>query len=199
MSTINNVTSNIATAYGVQASYAKPKEKADEKTSTRAKDDTAVVYEKSSSSEKSTIGAPKNNQAIVAQMKLDMQTRTEQLRNLVEKTITKQGSTLGTADDMWSWLANGNLQDVDSEAVEQAKADVAEDGYWGAEATSDRILDFAKALSGGDQAKANQLLDAFKKGYEQATKAWGKELPSLSSQTYDLVEKKFNKWMEEAQ
>ena len=35
--------------------------------------------------------------------------------------------------------------------------DIAEDGYWGVEKTSDRILDFAKALSGGDKDKADEL------------------------------------------
>jgi hypothetical protein len=39
------------------------------------------------------------------------------------------------------------------------------------------------------------LLEAFKKGYSQATKSWGSDLPSLCSDTYDLVEKKFNSWM----
>ena len=36
------------------------------------------------------------------------------------------------------------------------------------------------------------MLEAFKKGYEQATGAWGRELPSLCKDTYDAVEKKFN-------
>jgi len=35
------------------------------------------------------------------------------------------------------------------------------------------------------------MLDAFKEGFDQATKAWGKELPEISSKTYDAVMKKF--------
>ena len=50
------------------------------------------------------------------------------------------------------------------------------DGYWGVEKTSDSILDFAKALSGGDKDKADELLNAFKKGFSQATGAWGDKL-----------------------
>ena len=42
------------------------------------------------------------------------------------------------------------------------------------------------------------LLDAFKKGYEEATGAWGKELPSISKDTYKAVEEKFAAWKEEA-
>ena len=33
---------------------------------------------------------------------------------------------------------------VDADTIAQAKKDIAEDGYWGVEKTSDRILDFAK-------------------------------------------------------
>ncbi|MGN0291831.1 MAG: hypothetical protein ACI4C5_07855, partial [Lachnospiraceae bacterium] len=60
--------------------------------------------------------------------------------------------------------------------------------------TSDRIVEFAKALSGGDPEKADEMLAAFKKGFEQATAAWGKELPDISSRTYDAVVKKFDAW-----
>ena len=38
----------------------------------------------------------------------------------------------------------------------------------------------------------------FKKGYEQATKAWGKDLPDISKQTYEAVEEKFAAWKNEA-
>ena len=108
--------------------------------------------------------------------------------------FTKQGQTLGTADEMWSFLAKGNLK-ADPETIAQAKKDIASDGYWGAEQTSDRILSFAKALAGDNPDKAEELLNAFKKGFSQATKSWGRDLPSLCSDTYDLVEKKFDKWM----
>ena len=69
-----------------------------------------------------------------------------------------------------------------------------EDGYWGVEQTSERILDFAKALSGNDPDKADLLLDAFKKGFKEATKTWGDELPDISKRTYDAVLEKFDKW-----
>ena len=82
---------------------------------------------------------------------------------------------------------------VDEETQKQAQADIAEDGYWGVEQTSDRILDFAKALSGNDPEKADLLIDAFKKGFEDATKSWGKDLPDISQRTYAVLEK-FDKW-----
>ena len=84
--------------------------------------------------------------------------------------------------------------EITPEAIEKAKVDVAEDGYWGAKATSDRFLEFAKALSGGDPAKADMLLDAVKAGYKEAEAIWGSELPALSKETLDLTIKKFEAW-----
>lgn len=54
--------------------------------------------------------------------------------------MTKQGTAIANADSMWSFLADGNFT-VDEETQKQAQADIAEDGYWGVEQTSDRILD----------------------------------------------------------
>ena len=79
---------------------------------------------------------------MVAKLKADAEQRTSQLRSLVEKMMTKQGTAIANADSMWSFLADGNFT-VDEETQKQAQADIAEDGYWGVEQTSDRILDFA--------------------------------------------------------
>lgn len=155
--------------------------------------ESGVIYEKSDTTDTVTTTNSKSNAAIIAQLKADAEARTAQLQSLVEKMITKQGQTLAKTDDMWAFLASGNFT-ADAETIEQAKRDVAEDGYWGAEQTSDRILSFAKALAGDDPDKADELLEAFKKGYKEATGTWGKDLPSLCSDTYDLVEKKFNEW-----
>ena len=135
----------------------------------------------------------KTDYALIEKLKADAEQRTAQLRSLVEKMMTKQGATIGTADSMWSFLAKGEFE-VDAETKAQAQADIAEDGYWGVEQTSDRILDFAKALSGNDPEKADLLLDAFKKGFEEATKTWGDELPEISQRTYDAVLEKFEQW-----
>ncbi len=189
-----------ATAYTSQLANTTTKKTTDPTTAAadtataESTSDTAVIYEKSSDASSAVQTDKKaQNAAIVAQMKADSEARTAQLQSLVEKMLTKQGLTLATADDMWSFLAKGDFT-ADADTIEQAKKDVAEDGYWGAEQTSDRILSFAKALAGDDPDNAEEMLNAFKKGYEEATKTWGDELPSLCSDTYDLVEKKFNEW-----
>ena len=45
---------------------------------------------------------------------------------------------------------------------------------------------------GGDPSKVEEMREAFKKGYEQAEKTWGGELPEISKQTYEAVMKKFD-------
>ena len=64
--------------------------------------------------------------------------------------------------------------------------------------TSQRILDFAVALTGGDPSKIEAMRDAFKKGYEMAEKAWGGELPDICKDTYDAVFKGFDEMAEKA-
>ncbi len=185
---INSV-SNVTTTTAQQTSSYTQTSSTTQETSTKDTS-TGVIYEKSSGSDTVT---KKTDYALVAKLKADAEQRTSQLRSLVEKMMTKQGIAIGTADDMWSFLAKGDFE-VDAETKAQAQADIAEDGYWGVEQTSDRILDFAKALSGNDPEKADLLLDAFKQGYEAATKSWGDELPEISKKTYDAVLKKFDDW-----
>lgn len=81
--------------------------------------------------------------------------------------------------------------------VEKAKADVAEGGYWSPEETSNRLLDFAKALSGGDPSKANMLKDSFDQAFKEIEKMFGGKLPDISYDTYNLTMDKFQKWSEE--
>ena len=190
MNAINSVTSTFNSYQTSQASK-KVSETAD-KTTTTDKTETGVVYEKSSQTDKNTV-TKKTDYKMVEKLKADAKQRTSQLRSLVEKMMTKQGTAIANADSMWSFLAEGNFT-VDEETQKQAQADIAEDGYWGVEQTSDRILDFAKALSGNDPEKADLLIDAFKKGFDDATKSWGKDLPDISKRTYDAVLEKLDKW-----
>ena len=154
----------------------------------------AATYEPSSSSTSSV--KSKDRSAIIAQMKADTQARMEQMQSLVTKMFSKQGITIGTADDMWKALASGNFT-ADAQTIANAKNDIAEDGYWGVNQTSDRIFDFAKALSGEDESKMQEMVKAVEKGFKEATKSWGRDLPDISNQTYKAVMDKFDKWFED--
>ena len=188
---INSINNYASAAASTVATDSKASSKKTE--SSKNNTSTGVIYEKGSS-DKSSSSQKTQNSALIAKMKADSDSRISQLRGIVEQMMSKQGAAIGKADDMWSFLAGGNFT-VSADVKAQAQADIAEDGYWGVNQTSDRILDFAKALSGNDKSKAQEFADAFKKGFDQATKAWGGKLPDISQQTYDKVLEKFDSWM----
>jgi hypothetical protein len=202
---VNGLTGTNSTAdlYGTyNTTSAKTAEKAETATTDDKKENTSgVVYEPSKNTTGETADATKKtykpNTALVNKMKADAEARTSQLKSLVEQMISKQGKTLGQADSIWSFLAGGDFT-VDPATKAQAQKDIAEDGYWGADQTSTRIVDFATALTGGDPDKIEKMRSAFEKGFKQATGAWGSKLPDLSQQTYDAVMEKFDKLAEQA-
>ena len=152
MSTINSVTAAAYTTTAYESTAAAKKENTEATTEKSYGKDVGVVYEKSSKTVenagtyKKTSG--KTNTALIEKMKADTANRTNQLRSMVEQMMTKQGKKIGQADDIWSFLASGKYN-VSPEVRAQAQKDIADDGYWGVEQTSDRIVEFAKALSGG--------------------------------------------------
>lgn len=180
-------------AYGAYtASYTKtPEEKADKPV----KEEAAAVFERSSSDEEVNAASKKktykSDPDLVAKLKADSEARTSQLKSLVEKIILKQAEK---SVDIFDYLG----QEYSAEDIAQAKEDVSEDGYWGVKQTSQRILDFATALTGGDPDKIEEMRSAFEKGYKLAEKAFGGELPDICKQTYDAVFEGFDKMKEEA-
>lgn len=141
----------------------------------------------------STINNETDRSAIVAALKADAEARTNSFKSMVQDMLAKQGHKFVNADDIWKKLASGDFT-VDKATADEAKAAISEDGYWGVNQTSQRIFDMAVSLSGGDEDKMNDMLEAFKEGFAQATKAWGKELPDISHQTYDAVMEKFENY-----
>ncbi len=195
---VNSVNNNHANANSVYNSHSYAARQAEERGKSKSKkdpaEDTGVVYEKDSASkEASKTTNNKVDTELIAKLKADSNNRISQLQGIVQKMMQGQGSAVGKADSMWRFLAKGDFT-VDAATQSQAQADIADDGYWGVDQTSDRILDFAKALSGSDPSKADKLIDAFKKGFAQATKAWGGNLPDISQKTYDAVMTKFDTW-----
>ena len=158
--------------------------------------DKSAVYEKGtdtseSNSAKNTYKADKKQ---IDQIKV-FESKKKQLQDVVDKLISKQGRSFDVANgknlkNMYAGLT------VDAKTRAQAQADIAEDGYWGVTQTSQRIFDFAMALSGGDPEKMEQMRTAFEKGFKKAAKAWGDALPDICHRTYDAVESLFDDYKE---
>ncbi|MBD5523220.1 MAG: hypothetical protein HDR04_02130 [Lachnospiraceae bacterium] len=197
---VNGVTGAANTYDVYQANQAAAKtaeEKTSEAKASEEKTNTGVVYEASKDADTKTAKTYTQNTNLVNKMKADAEAHAQQLQNIVQQLMSKQGETYNTANGIWSILASGDFT-VDAATKAQAEKDIAEDGYWGVEQTSDRIIDFANALTGGDPSKIEEMREAFKKGYKQAEKTWGGQLPDISQRTYDAVMEKFDKLAEEA-
>ncbi len=186
---VNGVTS-VQAAYQTYAAEPKKETAAKAETKPVSKaEESGVIYERSEETKAAKKYKPDVN--LIQKLKADADARTAQLRSLVEQMMSKQTNAYGEANDIWKFLASGKFT-VDPATKAQAQADIAEDGYWGVEATSSRIIDFATALTGGDPDKVEEMREAFKKGYAMAEKKWGGELPEISKRTYDAVMKKFD-------
>ncbi len=196
---LTEVTNNIATAYTSTINAPVEDKKKDEEA--KVKTEAAAVYEKSedSSAASQTASSKETDRTkIIQQLKADDALRQQQLVDIVHKMMGKQGKAYaiansGNSDDesIWRFLAKGDFT-VDAATKAQAQEDISENGYWGVNQTSERILDFAKALAGDDPDKLEEMRTAFEKGYKQAEKTWGGELPDISKQTFDAVMKGFD-------
>lgn len=184
---INSVTTSMEASYSTYATKTDSVKKAENPAKAN---EAAAVYESSASKPYSSKKVA--NPELVNQLKAANDARVAQLEDIVHKLIAGQGDAYGKANNIWQFLASGNFT-VDPATKAQAQADIAEDGYWGVNATSDRIVDFAVALAGDDPEMLEEMRAAFQKGFDQATKTWGGELPDISQRTYDAVMKKFDK------
>ena len=134
--------------------------------------------------------------ATVNALKADAENRYNALRTMVERLLTNQGLT---ARDVLEAFQQGRELEVsiDDATRAEAAALVAEDGELGWKKVSEDILNFARALSGGDPSKIETLRKAVQKGFDAAEKILG-ELPEVSKKTYEAVMKGFDDWAAEA-
>lgn len=181
---VNGITS-------ANSSYTTPqttaKTKVSQATNTADAKDIGVVYETSSKTDDKS-NKIKDYSSVVATMKKELSTKNEQLQNLVTKLLGKQAGKYTKLADLFK-----DIQ-ADPATIEQAQKDIADDGYWGVEQTSDRLVSMAQALSGGDTSKADTLIAAIKKGFDETTEAWGDKLPDICQKTIDAAVKKMEAW-----
>lgn len=132
--------------------------------------------------------------ALIQSLKADRENQVAWFREMVYQMLEKQGIKSMMAgddgDDMWRLIASGDFT-VDAKTKAEAKADIAEDGYWGVKQTSQRIFDMIKAMAGNDKDIADVFFEAFEKGYSDLIKNWGKATPDITKQTYNAVVEMF--------
>ncbi|MBE5853029.1 MAG: hypothetical protein E7299_08830 [Lachnospiraceae bacterium] len=128
--------------------------------------------------------------SLAQQLKADQENRKSQLISMVESMLSGQTTRYAQANNIWDILRTGNFT-VDAATKAQAQADIAEDGYYGVKQTSERMFKFAMSLAGDDVDKMKEMQEAMQKGFKQAEKTWGGELPEISKKTMDAANKLF--------
>ncbi|OMF36929.1 hypothetical protein BK133_08430 [Paenibacillus sp. FSL H8-0548] len=173
---------------GISKERAAENESKTEKTAAEQKEQ---YIPNSSVEQKTTYEKPKADQATIDKLKGESDRIYNDLRKIVEELLKKQGMTFSdvTAD---------TILEVDEATRLEAQARIEGEGELSPEKVSDRIVDFAKAVSGGDASKFEVLKSAIEEGFKQAASALGGELPDISKKTYDLVMQKLNQWKEES-
>ncbi|MCI5968988.1 hydrogenase-4 component G [Helicobacter sp.] len=76
---------------------------------------------------------------------------------------------------------------------EEAKALISDDGFFGIPKTSERIADLVLAGAGDDVEKLKAGREGILRGYKQAEKSWGGELPEISQKTLEKALEKVDK------
>lgn len=145
------------------------------------KDDIKVTYQKPTT---------KPDMATIERLKEESDRAYGQLRELVRQLLEKQGLTFKDLEGLETTVK------IDDETRLKAQELIGEGGPLSPEKVSDRIVEFAIAISGGDKSKIDMLRSAITKGFEKAASILGGQLPEISQRTYELINKKLDAWLE---
>ncbi|WP_326909861.1 hypothetical protein [Sedimentibacter sp. MB31-C6] len=122
----------------------------------------------------------------------DNEKRINEFKETIRRMIVKQGEKSNLT------LFGKNLN-VSIEDSQKAAKSIADGGEYSIDAVATRIIDMAKALSGGDKSKIGLLKYAVKKGFKEAGLEFnnGAGLPDICNKTYDEIMKRFDEWEKE--
>ena len=194
MNGINNINVNDSMSQVIEAQNNQHKVKHDPKGEITNKLDKqnkpAAVYEKGNNKKAGHV----YDKDAIAGLKRQTEENKAKIIKLVTDSLNRQGKKHGIANKLPGFAG---ITNIDAQARKEAEALIAEDGELGINKTSDRLVDFAIALSGGDKSKASVLRDAIDKGFKEAERMFGGKLPKISYDTYDKTMEKFDAYFSE--
>lgn len=147
------------------------------------KDNPAAIFQKSKPEDKGHV----YDKSMINKLKMDSNKTRAQLEKMVSDLLRKQDSMIKILDPKAT-------VEVDEATRTKAQSMISSDGELGVEAVSNKIVDFAKAISGGDKEKLETLKGAIEKGFKEAERILGGTLPDISQKTYDTIMDKLDKW-----
>lgn len=153
------------------------------------------TYESLTLERKVTYDKPKVEQKTIQQLKEESENALSHLRQIVTALLKRQGLEFQNISEIK--LEDWDDVTVDEIAQAEARALLEGDGELSPAKVSDRIVDFAKAISGGDKSKFDLLKKAIDDGFEAAGIHFGNELPDVCKETYQLTMEKLEAWANE--
>ncbi|WP_378954766.1 hypothetical protein [Pelosinus sp. sgz500959] len=170
-------------------------------------DGEAAVYEKSDQTTASSKNTYTKDTVTLSEINKQIEMKLGSLRSTVENLFNvqsvKTGEAQGLSYEQIMEKYDGKLKEfyqnlkVDDSTRLTAQQEISADGFWGVKQTSERTIEFAKALSGGDPSKIALLRNSIEEGYKAAEKAWGGELPEICKQTQEATLKGLDDWANE--
>ncbi len=156
------------------------------------------IYEHMESGKKATYNKPGAvpEQKTIEQLMEESNKSYAHLKQIVTEMLKRQGLKFRDLKD----ITPDDLKEVriDETAQKEAQAMIAEGGESSAANVSDRIVEFAKAVSGGDKSKLELLKTAIEKGFDAAREAFDdKKLPDICMETHELIMSKLDAWAKE--
>lgn len=118
----------------------------------------------------------------------------------IQVGVTQKNSFEAQYEDFQSFLKEVGYEGkpIAELSQDEAKALVAEDGFFGVGQTSDRIADFVINGSGGEESLIRAGREGMLLGFQQAEDMWGGKLPDISQQTMKAAIEKVDRAMIEA-
>jgi len=115
------------------------------------------------------------------------------VRKLIESALSKNDPS---GQGFWAVRAKGiKLSDADRA---QAQELISEDGFFGVKKTTERIMDFAKAMvgEGASEAQIEKMRAAVQKGFDEVAKMFGgfDKLPQVTKDTHAAIMTAFDEW-----
>jgi len=128
------------------------------------------------------------------------------MRGMVASMIGGGMGHIGGADGthgqaFWTTAAKGGNADFKVDEATQAKAQelTGENGYFGIKKTTERIMDFARAMAGegASESTIENLRKGVQEGFDYVAKLFGgfDKLPELTRDTYDSIMSEFDSWV----
>ncbi|MEA5083808.1 MAG: hypothetical protein VB018_06590 [Lachnospiraceae bacterium] len=177
----------VGSAYTLSSSYEKVKPEKSEEAADVKKSAVKDAFVKSEDSEKSVESTKRLSSDQIDELRAQHQANFDKL---ISQMLGKQAQYSSNATSDFA-----NLPKL-ATTQEDAEAAISADGDWGVNAVATRIMDMAVGLCGGDVSKISVLRSAVEKGFSNASKSWGGELPSICNDTYKEISNRFDYWEE---